>query len=175
MNAGPAEPGEAAGRLLLVLRHGEAEMHAASGLDRERALTRRGLLEAARTTRRCLELGWLPQRLLASPAARARGTAEVAARELGLGPASVELREALYLADVGTLLAEIATVDPDVLVLMVVGHNPGLSELAAALAPEHDLPALDTGTVCALRLEAADWSALPSARAIDARCEAPRP
>lgn len=164
-----------ANRLLLLLRHGEAETRAASGLDHERTLTRRGMLEAARTGRRCLERGWLPQRVLASPALRARATAEAVARELGLPAHAIELREPLYLADVEALLGEIAAVDASLEVLMMVGHNPGLSDLAAALAPDHALPVLGTGTVCALEFAAPSWSELAIAHVLEARCEAPQP
>lgn len=164
-----------AGRLLLLLRHGEAESLAPTPADRDRALTRRGLLEAERAARCCADHRWQPQRVLTSPARRATATASVIARELGLQPGLVEVRDALYLADVETLLAEIAAVDPRVRSLMVVGHNPGLSALATTLAPEYHLPALDTGTVCALRMEAHEWSELAHASALDAQYAAPRP
>lgn len=175
MTSASTPPPDTAARLLLLLRHGEAELHAASAIDGDRSLTRRGLLEAARAGRLCVTRGWMPQRLLSSPARRACATAGAVARELGLRPDVVELVDSLYLADVDALLELIAGVDPDVRVLMLVGHNPGLTDLYRVLVDESDLPALDTGMLCALWIDAPGWRGLAPGRTLHACCEAPRP
>jgi phosphohistidine phosphatase len=66
------------------------------------------------------------------------------------------IRDALYLASTGTLLDEIRAVDPGVQVLLVVGHNPDLSTLAAALA-HAPTPGFQPGEGVVLRTEAPSW------------------
>ena len=65
---------------LILLRHGKAEAHAASGQDFDRPLTERGRRDVALVARRLAEAGQVPDLVLVSPAARARETWEAMAR-----------------------------------------------------------------------------------------------
>ena len=128
-------------RRLMLLRHAKTENDAPSGRDRDRRLDDRGRLDAA-------EIGsWIsrhppfPGMALISPAVRAHQTWEIAWEAMkGLvPPPQVELLPELYGADPSQLLQTIhtaSTSDPQR--LMVVGHNPGMHELALALAGSGD-------------------------------------
>jgi phosphohistidine phosphatase len=70
--------------------------------------------------------------MVTSPALRAKTTAAIFAKELGL-ESPRELQE-LYLASAATLLAAVQAFPKSVKSAMVVGHNPGLSLLADDLA-----------------------------------------
>jgi phosphohistidine phosphatase len=124
-------------RRLLLLRHAKTESHAPSGRDRDRPLAARGRKDAA-------ELGaWLagqrsllPDLALISTAVRARETWDIVQQQIsdkvpqGLAAHLPDL----YGAEPTQLLAiirSIATEDPER--LMIVGHNPGLHELALGL------------------------------------------
>lgn len=145
-------------RTLILLRHAAATTPWPDGGDFERALTPDGRAEAEAAGRLLAERGTRPQRLLTSPAHRARATADIVARCLGLARTGVEEDPALYLAAPAALRAAIAATDAAVGCLLLVGHNPGLSDLAADLDPAGEDVMLATGAFVRLELPLPDWS-----------------
>jgi phosphohistidine phosphatase len=117
---------------LILLRHGKAEADAPTGQDFDRALTSRGRHDVVLVARELAAAGRALDLALVSPAARAKETWEQA------GPffpnAQVQWAPALYHIDPQGIL-DLAFDQPSS-VVMVVGHNPGLGELAAFLARE---------------------------------------
>jgi phosphohistidine phosphatase len=118
---------------LYLLRHAKAVPADPALDDHARELTVRGMHDASAIARYIRKNGFEPQLLLASNSARTRQTADLLLREI---EAEVEYREALYLAEPGKILVHIQTAPPTISELMVVGHNPGLEELATLLARE---------------------------------------
>jgi phosphohistidine phosphatase len=128
-------------RRLMLFRHAKTESEAPSGRDQDRRLDSRGHRDAAEIG------GWIarhppfPDLVLVSHAVRAFQTWEIAweaMKELVPEP-GVELMPELYGADVSQLLEtihEASAADPKR--LMLVGHNPGMHELALALAGKGD-------------------------------------
>ena len=128
-------------RRLMLLRHAKTEHDAPSGHDQDRRLDDRGRLDAAAIG------GWigrhppLPDAVLVSTAVRAHQTWEIAreamkdaAREQAPQP-QVELLDELYGADPPQLLQIIRMAEvADPARLMLIGHNPGMHELALMLA-----------------------------------------
>jgi phosphohistidine phosphatase len=124
-------------RRLMLLRHAKTENDAPSGRDQDRRLDDRGRADAA-------EIGaWIgrhppfPDSVLVSPAIRAHQTWEIAWEAMkGTAPhPRVELLPELYGADPALLLQTVrmaSATDPQQ--LMIVGHNPGMHEMALALA-----------------------------------------
>jgi phosphohistidine phosphatase len=145
-------------RTLILLRHAAAESQRLDGRDFDRALTPAGRAEAEAAGRRLAALDSRPQLLLTSPARRTRDTADILARCLGLAAASVRDDATLYLATVPALRAAIARTDAAIGCLLLLGHNPGLSELATVLDADGEGVALATGAFVRLDLPLADWS-----------------
>lgn len=116
-------------RELILLRHAHAESANAGQSDHERPLSATGLQEARDAGEWLRKQGLRPDRVLYSPAARTRDTV-LALGEIGAG----ELREeaSIYDASVGDLIA-LADAHRDANRLLLVGHNPGLEQLAALL------------------------------------------
>lgn len=97
--------------------------------DAQRPLSTVGLAEATAAGQWLREHGLLPGRVLCSPAVRASQTLAA----LGaLGCDDVREEPSIYEADPGTLAA-LADAHRDAERLMIVGHNPGLEQLAALL------------------------------------------
>lgn len=119
---------------LHVMRHGPAEDHAATGRDADRILSAEG---RARVRRVGEELsrsraGAPPPRVLASPLARARQTAEIMAALLG---ADWETADELAL-DAGlplSLVAEVAGAREPRADALLIGHAPNVEHLVHAL------------------------------------------
>jgi phosphohistidine phosphatase len=119
---------------LILLRHGKAEAEAASGRDFDRALTSRGARDTALVAAALAEAGFEPDLVLVSPAARAAQTWEAAAATFSA--ARVEPAAELYEIGPAEILALARARSGGRGTVMVVGHNPGLGQLAAWLAQE---------------------------------------
>ena len=107
----------------------------------------------------------VPALVLCSSAARTRETLELITP--ALGPETVtRVLDSLYLADADALLDHLRTVPADVQSTMVVGHNPGLQDLATSLATGGG-PGIDelrvkfpTGAMATLRMRSSTWQQL---------------
>ena len=154
-------------RRLMLLRHAKTETEAPSGRDQDRRLDERGHRDAAEIG------GWigrhppLPDLVQVSPAVRAVQTWEIAweAMKDGAPQPKVELVEDLYGAAPAQLLRAIRMASvSDPKRLMLVGHNPGMHELALALAGSGDAAArkaltdnLPTSGLAVLDFATHDW------------------
>jgi phosphohistidine phosphatase len=123
-------------RTLILLRHSKAVRPHEAADDRSRGLTERGRREAAEAGAAIAELGHKPTIGLVSPSKRTRETWEIARAAMPWRPRTM-ISDALYGASSETIWAEALAADPagDKGVI-VVGHNPGLAELAALLVRE---------------------------------------
>jgi phosphohistidine phosphatase len=124
-------------RRLMLLRHAKTETDAPSGRDQDRRLDERGHRDAAEIG------GWIaghppfPETVLVSHATRARQTWDLAweAMKDRVPAPQVEILPELYGAEPGQILETIrsATAAADPKQLLLVGHNPGLHEIALML------------------------------------------
>ncbi len=116
---------------LILLRHAETEPPETGADDRHRALTDHGQQEAEAAGRWLASHGVRPERLLCSPARRARQTAELSLVGLATAPA-LHLAEEIYEATPGELLA-LLDQHGEAGSVLLVGHNPGIERLVALL------------------------------------------
>lgn len=116
---------------LLLLRHSKTVPSSPQG-DFERELAPRGRKDAARMGEYMADAGLVPAATLVSPARRTRETAELAMAECASAPVLI-FERGLYLAEAQDIITLIRNSDPDIPSLLVVGHNPGLAELANLL------------------------------------------
>lgn len=119
-------------RQLLLLRHAKSSWDDPALPDHARPLNARGRRAAAAMAQAMRELGLVPDIVLVSSARRTLQTLEA------LTPfedaALIEPMDALYLAPWRRLLEAIREVPETARSLLLIGHNPGLHELALALA-----------------------------------------
>jgi phosphohistidine phosphatase len=155
-------------RRLMLFRHAKTEHDAPSGRDQDRRLDNRGRHDAA-------EIGGFigrnppyPDLVLVSHAVRALQTWEIAweaMKEFAPAP-RVELTPELYGADVSQLLETVRNASvSDPKRLMLVGHNPGMHELAVALAGSGDAAGrealadnLPTAALAIVDFDIDDWT-----------------
>ncbi|MBV9852365.1 MAG: histidine phosphatase family protein [Armatimonadetes bacterium] len=143
-------------KTLLILRHGKAEGHSPQG-DKGRALTGRGGRDAAAIGQQILDGFGRPDLIVASDAARARQTAQIVATVVGC-PVGIETRGAIYEADVDALLGVIRELPNSAGCVLLVGHNPGLEQLAGVLDAEAGAPpSLPTAGLIPLQFETDTW------------------
>ncbi|HEY3950543.1 histidine phosphatase family protein [Phenylobacterium sp.] len=126
---------------LILLRHGKAEAESASGEDFDRRLAPRGVAESAQMAAQLVDMGFFPDLVLVSTAARTRET--WAAAEACFPQARAVFEPELYHADSRGVRREAERAGAGAGTVMVVGHNPGLQELAVQLLMEgHSPPSL---------------------------------
>lgn len=117
-------------RELILLRHAHAEPADTGQADFDRALSSHGLSEAEAAGRWLCEQRLVPDRVLCSPARRARETLETVLALAGYVEQRLEPR--IYEATPGTLAA-IIDEHREAERLLMVGHNPGLEQLVALM------------------------------------------
>ena len=159
---------------LTLIRHANAEWKDASIADFDRPLNKRGLGEAEAIGKLLMGNELVPDLLLASTARRTRQTSEKLARMLSLPTRRVKPAEQLYLARAEIILALAQSTGPKVQHLAIVGHNPGISELARALAPQGTtVTELSTACACTLTFVAQSWAEVAAPAAQATRYEPP--
>ena len=141
-------------RRITLLRHGHADEHAD---DFARRLSVAGRTAAAQAGEALGRAGWRPAHVLSSSAPRALATAELAARAAGFSGAIVSER-GLYLASDMQCLASLRRVPESASSVLLVGHNPGLTQLARDLCG-HDSD-LSPAEYASIELDLDDWSLL---------------
>lgn len=149
---------------LLLMRHAKAVQAADPLADNARPLMERGERDARRIGERLRQHLTRPNLIIASPATRAVRTAQLVANALEYPPADIVLERELYLAEPATLLEVIAGQDPKLESVLVVGHNPGLTELVDALLPTFAVDDLPTAALVAIHYDdLTTWAGLGAA------------
>ncbi len=151
-------------RSLLLLRHAEAVAGALAADDHERPLSPRGHRDAARVVAHVARRN--PSLILCSSARRAIETLEPLRARLR-ATAAVRIERDLYLASCDQLRERLGRIEDAETAVLVVGHNPGIAELARRLAGSGDpgvtarlesrFPA---ASLAALDFEATGWRKL---------------
>jgi phosphohistidine phosphatase len=134
-------------RQLLLLRHAKSAWDDASQADHGRTLNGSGMAAATAMGTVMRTLGLVPDVILVSSARRTLQTLE--ALEPWDEAPLIEPMDALYLAPAPQILSILHRVTDTVRSVMVIGHNPGLHDLALTLAGAH---ALSAGTQPAAQL-----------------------
>ena len=122
-----------AAKRLYLLRHAKSSWDDPKLDDHSRPLNERGKRDAPRMGRRLRQHSHLPDRIVSSSAVRAYTTARVIARELRYTVSAIVKSDELYLAEPATLLACSHATADTLGSLMLVGHNPGLTDFANTL------------------------------------------
>jgi phosphohistidine phosphatase len=123
-------------RQLLLLRHAKAARDLRDVADRDRPLEPRGRRDIALIREAMQKLGLLPDLVLVSPSKRTMQTLS------GLEPWDetplIEPMEQLYPGESAAILAALQEVAETVRSVLVIGHNPGLHNVAVQLAGKAD-------------------------------------
>lgn len=156
-------------RELIILRHGKSAWDSDAPSDFQRPLTRRGFQMVPGVGAWMWQQGMRPQAIVSSSALRAWQTVIPIATALDVAEQAVRFDGRLYLADRDTLLQVLGEMPDGITSVLLVGHNPGLEDLAGFLlggnTPQTDDDRLlPTATVCQMELDAG-WNDLTAGSA----------
>ncbi len=114
---------------LYIMRHAKSDWSGHSTSDFDRPINKRGQENAKRVGQWMADNNHLPEKIISSPALRAKQTIELVSKQLKFSQSKVEFDESLYLASFDTLMECVQLYKDNVSSLMLVAHNPGLEYL----------------------------------------------
>jgi len=150
----------AARKVLYLVRHAKSSWKDPSLSDRERPLNKRGRRSAPDMGQRMLRQGHRPDLIISSPAKRAFLTAGKIARELGIDKSEILRDEDLYFSGSGGMLGVLEDVGDRYDKVMMVGHNPTMTELMNYLGNTY-VANMPTAAIAIIGFDMASWSDLP--------------
>lgn len=144
-------------KTLTLVRHAKSSWKDTRLSDRERPLNKRGKRDAPVMGKRMVEHGIRPSLIISSPAKRAWSTAKIIAAQISYPIEFLQREDGLYLASLDEILDIILAQDNRFNNLMVVGHNPGMTDFANFLSPglTNNLP---TAGVVSVQIDQDDWN-----------------
>ncbi|GJL63990.1 MAG: phosphohistidine phosphatase SixA [Nitrospirales bacterium] len=142
-------------KTLYLVRHAEASAQSLSGGDLSRQLSLQGEKEAVLMGQR-LSQRLKPEVMISSHALRAKTTAQILATKLDYPEADILFEECLYEAEPDDLLSVINAVDNKIVCLMLVGHNPALTQFVKAFA-QGDIPNMPPCSIAVLQSTTESW------------------
>ena len=153
-------------RRLILFRHAKAERSEPGMEDHARALVERGRKDAAKIGAYMNAHALIPDRVIMSPAVRTQETWKIAAAAFRPAPGAM-MAEQLYDATPLAIFAVIKQAPAAAHTLLVIGHNPGLHEVAAMLIASGDIDTrerlrekLPTAGLVIIDFAFDDWSKL---------------
>lgn len=144
------------------MRHGHAGWQRTGQSDLDRELSELGLDEAEIMGKRLAQLGECPDLIASSCAQRALTTAEMLCSYIGYPADKILQDESLYLANMQQLQNFIRRQRDENRTVLVVGHNPGLTDFAKFIANQ-PVTGLTTCGLLAINLSLPAWTELAEA------------
>ncbi|MEM9291161.1 MAG: histidine phosphatase family protein [Acidobacteriota bacterium] len=142
-------------KTLLLLRHGKSDWDAPFDSDRERPISLRGQRAARLMGSFLSTVGAQPDVVVTSPALRARTTVNLAA-ESGAWESERYQDDCLYEGTAVEMLEILKRQPQAVSTLLLAGHQPTFSELAARLIGGGNLR-IPTAAIACLELAVNEW------------------
>lgn len=119
---------------LIIMRHAKSDWSEESRSDFDRPLTTRGR-KAAKSIGVWLKKNqYIMDRIICSPALRAKQTCQLVLEELGITQNHVLWEPEIYDASLNHLLSLINRYSQGTPMLFILGHNPGLDQLLCYLS-----------------------------------------
>jgi phosphohistidine phosphatase len=141
---------------LLMIRHAKSSWDNPTQSDFERPLNKRGERDAPRMGRQLKEKEFTIDLFITSPAKSAIVTCEKMAEILGYPAEKIRAERALYHADEDGILKVVKKLSDKDDVVLMFGHNPGLTDFANLLLNEHIINVPTCGIVSCL-IDVASW------------------
>ncbi len=146
---------------LLLIRHAKSSWENPDLEDFERPLNERGLSDAPLMAEILKNHSVTIDKIFSSSAKRARMTVDIIANQLGIPENIIEYTDELYNANRRDLTNFLKRIDNDYKNIAIVGHNPGLTDLAHYLLYDFDYD-LPTCALVLIKLDIKNWSDLKS-------------
>jgi len=149
-------------KTLYIVRHAKSSWDDLSVSDHDRKLLPVGKKRTRKIAAQLKKQGVFPDKMISSTAVRAYKTAKIIAKELGYPADKVETTRALYGAGPDEVFDLLFAIPNTVESVMVVGHNPGFTDLVNLFLSENrQIDNLPTSAVACVQFETEQWEKLP--------------
>lgn len=143
-------------KTLYLFRHGDAESSRDS--DYNRNLSEEGKTMTLLMGEDLKAAGTVIEKIISSGAPRAKVTAETIAEKISYPPENIEFDNIIYDAKIGDELLPLIQKTPDTISsLMIVGHNPVLSDLASSLVDGCKKTDLSKSSAVRIDFDSMEW------------------
>jgi phosphohistidine phosphatase len=146
-------------KILLMVRHAKSSWKDPSLVDHQRPLNKRGQKTAPEMGRRLQKRGVRPDVIVSSDAIRAVDTAVAMAKIMGARPKAIRQIPELYHGSPDRILTVVQQFDDRWERVMLVGHNPGLTDMVNRLTPD-PIANIPTAGVVELRFNTRSWRSI---------------
>jgi phosphohistidine phosphatase len=143
-------------KTLFLVRHAKSSWNEPGLPDKDRPLNDRGKRDAPKMGERLAKQDVKPDFILSSPASRALKTARIIAKRLDYKLKDILVDDRLYAAEADDLLHVIRELGDKPKSVMLIGHNPELTELAHRLS--NKITRMPTCAVAEFMFDAKSWS-----------------
>lgn len=144
-------------RIITVVRHAKSSWNQAGIDDFNRPLNKRGLKNAAKMGKRLADAEFTVDKIISSPAARAMNTAEIIATEIHYNTRNIAQNTSIYEASLDTLVNTVTDLNDHLTSVMLVGHNPGFTNLCNYLGNTR-IDNLPTCSIVQIKITTPSWS-----------------
>jgi phosphohistidine phosphatase len=150
-------------KTIFIIRHAKS-VQSFFGNDFERPLNERGKTDAPEMARRLLANKIKIDALVASPAARAKKTAEFFAAGLQIPLTEINFISALYHARSSVFFEVISALPDELNTVAIFSHNPGITSFVNDLNTSVQIDNMPTCGVFAVSANITDWSGFAKAK-----------
>ena len=144
-------------KTLYLVRHAKSSWKEFDLNDRDRPLNKRGEHDAPLMSKHLKKINVKPSMIISSPAKRALTTAKIIASEIDYEKKNITTDENIYLATSEVLLYLTSKLNSDLNSVMIVGHNPGITEFLNHLC-KTNVDNMPTCSVACIEFQTDNWS-----------------
>ncbi|OON67750.1 SixA phosphatase family protein [Hymenobacter sp. CRA2] len=143
-------------KTLYLMRHAKSSWNFDGLSDKERPLNNRGRTDAPHMGQALVKRNVQLNLLVSSPAVRALSTAALVAKELEYPADRIHVIDGIYEADLDRLLDIIRDLPDEADSVLLVGHNPTITDTVNALSPS-PVNEMTTAAMVCLRFSTDSW------------------
>jgi phosphohistidine phosphatase len=144
-------------KTLYLIRHAKSSWEDITLNDFDRPLNDRGKKDAPLMGHVLKQQQILPDLMLSSPAKRAYSTGKKIAKAIGYSKKDIQTDKKIYHAEPNQILAIIQLLPESEHAVMLIGHNPGLTDLSNLLCRKHIDNIPTCGVVC-IEFDVEKWN-----------------
>lgn len=148
---------------IFIIRHAKSDQ-SFFGNDFERPLNERGKADAPQMAKRLLDKNYKPDALVASPAVRAKRTAEIFAENLQMQETEIIFISALYHAGADVFFDVISNLPAELNIVAIFSHNPGITHFVNSLNTKVNIDNMPTCAIFAVSADITDWADFSKAK-----------
>lgn len=146
-------------KTLIIVRHGKSSWGYENVSDIDRPLKNRGIRNGYEMAGRLVSKGFIPDKIITSPATRALHSAMIFLRVLKVSLQDIAMDEILYHGMEQDIIDRLKSTDNNVNTLMIFGHNPTFTSLANVFT-QGEIDNIPTTGVVILKFSTDKWNSI---------------